>query len=113
VQLYGGCVLAEYKNFCVLGTSQLRYAFGAVVTPGMELPIGLVVKESGLRLPRTRLVDPHAAIRSIRRGKRMPPVLWWKKKKLRNKIMGSTTAPIFPRKAAPVSPAIPRSLKVF
>ena len=92
---------------------ELRYAFGAVVTPGMELPIGLVVKESGLRLPRTGLVDPHAAIRSIRRGKRMPPVLWWKKKKLRNKIMGSTAAPIFPRKAAPVSPAIQSSLKVF
>jgi cation diffusion facilitator CzcD-associated flavoprotein CzcO len=98
-QTYGGCVLPEYKNLYVIGTSQLRYGFGPLVTPGvdliadmmqlqdqMELPIGLVLKESGAQPPRTHLVDPHAALRSIRRGKRMLPVLLWKEKKLRKKF---------------------------
>ena len=100
-QLYGGCVLPDYKNLYVIGTSQLRYGFGPVVTPGvdliadmmlaqdkMELPIGLVLKESGVKLPRTHLVDPHAALRSIRRGKRMLPVLIWNEKRLRRKFAG-------------------------
>jgi cation diffusion facilitator CzcD-associated flavoprotein CzcO len=98
-QTYGGCVLPEYKNLYIIGTSQLRYGFGPLVTPGvdliadmmqlqdqMDLPIGLVLKESGARPPRTHLVDPHAALRSIRRGKRMLPVLAWKEKKLRKKF---------------------------
>jgi cation diffusion facilitator CzcD-associated flavoprotein CzcO len=106
-QLYGGCVLPDYKNLYVIGTSQLRYGFGPVVTPGvdliadmmlaqdkMELPIGLVLKESGVKLPRTHLVDPHAALRSIRRGKRMLPVLIWNEKRLRRKFAGRLGAQI-------------------
>jgi hypothetical protein len=97
-QLYAGCVLAEYKNLYIVGTSQVRYGFGPVVTPGvelfarmieaqdqMELPIGLVLKEAGVRIPRTHLVDPHAAIRSIRRGTRFLPLLIRREKKLREK----------------------------
>ena len=102
-QLYGGCVLPEYKNLYIIGTSQLRYGFGPVVTPGMELmagmmlaqdkmelPIGLVLKESGVQLPKTHLVDPHAALRNIRRGKRMLPLLIWKEKRLRKKFAGGS-----------------------
>jgi cation diffusion facilitator CzcD-associated flavoprotein CzcO len=120
-QLYGGCVLAEYKNLYIIGTSQLRYGFGPVVTPGMdlmarimlaqdkmELPIGLVMKESGVKLPKTHLVDPHAALRNIRRGKRMLPLLIWKEKKLRGKFAGRpAAAPV------PVVPAIDRGVQVF
>jgi hypothetical protein len=78
--LYGGMFLPDCKNLYIVGTGQLRYGFGPVVTPGadllarmilmqdeMELPIGLVLKESGAKLPTTHLVDPHAAIRGIRR----------------------------------------------
>ena len=105
-QVYGGCVLPDYKNLYIIGTSQLRYGFGPVVTPGMdlmarmmlaqdqmELPIGLVMKESGVRIPRTHLVDPHAAIRAIRRGQRMLPLLLWKEKRLRKTLAGRATAP--------------------
>src|SRR6266849_1957681 len=105
-QVYGGCVLAEYKNLYIIGTSQLRYGFGPVVTPGvdliarmmlaqdqMELPLGLVMKESGVRIPRTHLVDPHAAIRAIRRGKRMLPLLLWKEKRLRKALAGRAAPP--------------------
>jgi Flavin-binding monooxygenase-like len=123
-QVYGGCVLPEYKNLYIIGTSQLRYGFGPVVTPGMdlmarmmlaqdqmELPIGLVMKESGVKIPRTHLVDPHAAIRAIRRGKRLLPVLLWKEKRLRKTLAGRAAAPpLFPGSAVP---QINRGLEVF
>ncbi len=105
-QVYGGCLLAEYKNLYIIGTSQLRYGFGPVVTPGvdliarmmlaqdkMELPLGLVMKESGVKLPTTHLVDPHAALRGIRRGKRMLPVLLWRERRLRKKLDGRAAPP--------------------
>ena len=105
-QLYGGCVLAEYKNLYVIGTSQLRYGFGPVTTPGvdlmarlikaqdeMDLPIGLVMKESGVKLPVTHLVDPHASLRAIWRGRRMLPLLIWREKKLRKKLGGRSAPP--------------------
>ncbi len=121
-QLYGGCVLAEYKNLYIIGTSQLRYGFGPVVTPGvdlvarmmlaqdqMELSLGLVMKESGARLPTTHLVDPHAALRGIRRGKRLLPLLLWKEKRLRKKLAANGSAPpVFPAR-----PATDPSVEVF
>ncbi|MEP6946083.1 MAG: NAD(P)/FAD-dependent oxidoreductase, partial [Acidobacteriota bacterium] len=74
--VYGGCVLPDYKNLYLVGTQQVRYGIGPLLTPGsklvakiiklqeeMELPIGLVLKESGSPLPDTHLVDP---IRSLR-----------------------------------------------
>jgi len=121
-QTYGGCVLADYKNIYIIGTSQVRYGFGPLVTPGvdliarmmlaqdkMELPVGLVLKESGVRPSQTHLVDPHAALRSVRRGKRMLPLLVWKEKKLRKRLASKSRAPV------PISSvaAIDRSMSVF
>jgi hypothetical protein len=121
-QTYGGCVLPDYKNIYIIGTSQVRYGFGPLVTPGvdliarmmlaqdqMELPIGLVLKESGVRPSRTHLVDPHAAIRTMKRGKRMLPLLIWKEKKLRKKFVGQTITSA----ARPAAPTIDRGLQVF
>jgi len=121
-QTYGGCVLPDYKNIYIIGTSQVRYGFGPLVTPGvdliarmmlaqdqMELPIGLVLKESGVRPSRTHLVDPHAAIRTMNRGKRMLPLLIWKEKKLRKKFVGQTITSA----ARPAAPTIDRGLQVF
>jgi cation diffusion facilitator CzcD-associated flavoprotein CzcO len=120
-QTYGGCVLAEYKDIYIVGTSQVRYGFGPLVTPGvdliarmmlaqdkMELPIGLVLKESGVRPSQTHLVDPHAAIRSMRRGKRMLPLLIWKEKRLRKKFSGQAKANSFPS-----APAVDREVAVY
>jgi cation diffusion facilitator CzcD-associated flavoprotein CzcO len=121
-QTYGGCVLPDYKNIYIIGTSQVRYGFGPLVTPGvdliarmmlaqdqMELPIGLVLKESGVRPSKTHLVDPHAAIRTMKRGKRMLPLLIWKEKKLRKKFVGQTITSV----ARPTAPTIDRGLHVF
>jgi cation diffusion facilitator CzcD-associated flavoprotein CzcO len=62
-QVYGGCVLPDYKNIYLFGTQQVRYGVGPLITPGakllakmirlqdaMELPIGLVLKESGRQI---------------------------------------------------------------
>jgi cation diffusion facilitator CzcD-associated flavoprotein CzcO len=105
-QTYGGCVLPDYKNIYIIGTSQVRYGFGPLVTPGvdliarmmlaqdkMELPIGLVLKQSGVRPSQTHLVDPHAALRGVKRGKRLLPLLIWKEKKLRKRLASRATAP--------------------
>jgi len=122
-QLYAGVVLAEHKNLYVVGTSQLRYGFGPLVTPAvellarmieaqdqMELPIGLVLKESGAKLPTTHLVDPFAALRHIRRGQRLLPLLVWKEKRLRKKL--ANHAPQIARRAYPSATANP-SLEVY
>ena len=103
--LYAGCVLPTVKNLYVIGTGQARYGFGPLLTPAadmvadliqlqekMELPIGLVMKESGVRLPATHLVDPHAALRGMKFVRRfLLPRLPGKEKKLRRRL--NTPAP--------------------
>src|SRR5260370_29192810 len=123
-QVYGGCVLPDYKNLYIIGTSQLRYGFGPVVTPGMdlmarmmlaqdqmELPIGLVMNESGVKIPRNHLVDPHAPIRAIRRRKRILPLLLWKEIKLRKTLAKPAVAP--PTVPGSAVPQINRGLECF
>jgi cation diffusion facilitator CzcD-associated flavoprotein CzcO len=102
--LYAGCVLPDYKNLYIFGTSQPRYGFGPLVTPGaellcqmikmqdeMELPIGFVMKESGMKLPTTHLVNPIEALRKMRRAKWLLPLLLRKEKRLRNKLKEKPT----------------------
>ncbi|MBS1797989.1 MAG: NAD(P)-binding domain-containing protein [Acidobacteria bacterium] len=98
-KVYAGCVLADYKNIYVFGTQQVRYGVGPLITPAarllakiiklqdaMELPIGLVMKESGARLPDTHLVDPIASLRRMRLADRTLPLLLRREKKLRRKF---------------------------
>jgi hypothetical protein len=114
--LYGGTVLPDYKNLYIIGTSQLRYGFGPVVTPGadliarmvklqdqMELPLGLVLKESGAKLPTTHLVDPMAALRNIRRSKRLLPLVLLKERRLRKKLTGGFKPRTVPREGLRIS----------
>lgn len=107
--VYAGCVLENYKNLYILGTTQPRYGFGPLVTPSsrmlaqiielqneMELPIGLVMKESGMKLPNSHLIDPISAIRQMKIAKYTLPLLIKKEKKLRAKYAGKTN---YPKKA--------------
>jgi hypothetical protein len=100
-QVYAGSVLPDYKNLYVFGTQQIRYGVGPLITPAakllakiiqlqdqMELPIGLVLKESGAKLPTTHLIDPIASLRRIRVANRTLPLLLRKEKKLRKKFQG-------------------------
>ena len=97
--LYAGCTLPDYKNLYIVGTPQVRYGFGPLITPAarllcrlitlqdqMELPIGLVLKESGAKLPTTHLVDPHKALRQMKFAKYTLPLLLRKERKLRQRI---------------------------
>lgn len=97
--LYAGCVLPEYKHLYVIGTRQTRYGIGPLLTPGskliakmiqlqneMELPIGLVMKESGVRLPTTHLVDPIQALRQMRVARYTLPLLLRRERRLRKKV---------------------------
>ena len=94
--LYGGSTLPDFKNIYIVGTSQPRYGFGPLLTPAadlicrfvevqdkMELPIGLVLKELGARLPPSHLIDPHQSLRQMRKIKDALPLLLRKERKLR------------------------------
>lgn len=100
-EVYAGCVLPDYKNLYVFGTQQVRYGVGPLITPAaallakmiklqdeMELPIGLVLKESGSKLPTTHLVDPIASLRRMRIASWTLPLLLRKEKNLRKKFEG-------------------------
>lgn len=121
--LYGGCALPDYKNLYIVGTAQARYGFGPLLTPAaellcqliklqdrMELPVGLVLKESGARPPATHLLDPHSALRRMKLARRMLPLLLRKERKLRGRIRSA--APQVPRPNLDVSNPRP-DLKVF
>ncbi len=102
-QLYAGSVLPDYKNLYIFGTQQVRYGVGPLITPAanllakmikmqdeMELPIGLVLKESGAKLPETHLIDPIASLRSMKIANWTLPLLMRKEKKLRKKFHRKT-----------------------
>jgi thioredoxin reductase len=101
-QVYAGSVLPDYKNIYVFGTQQVRYGVGPIITPAakllakiiklqdqMQLPIGLVMKESGAKLPTTHLIDPIASLRAMRLANYTLPLLARKEKKLRKKFGGA------------------------
>lgn len=88
VKLYGSMMSDRYRNLYVFGWAQARYGFGPIVSPGADLladvilaqarmrhPIGAVLKTLGAKLPTTHLVDPHAAMRQIRRARKRLPSL--------------------------------------
>jgi hypothetical protein len=52
----------------------------------MELPIDLVLKASGARPPRSHLLDPHHAMRQMRRAKYALPLLLWQERRLRQRL---------------------------
>lgn len=101
--VYGGCVLPEYKHFYLIGTQQVRYGIGPLLTPGsrlvakmiklqdkMELPIGLVLKESGYPLPDTHLVDPIRSLRMMKIANYTLPRLLKKERRLRKRLKTET-----------------------
>jgi hypothetical protein len=97
--LYGGSMLPDYKNLYIVGTVQVRYGFGPLMTPAatllcrfiklqdqMKLPLGLVLKESGQRPPSTHLMDPHKALRQMRLAQYTLPLLLRKERRLRARV---------------------------
>lgn len=96
--VYGGCVLPEHKHLYLIGTQQVRYGIGPLLTPAsrlvakmitlqdqMRLPIGLVMKESGAKLPDTHLLDPMRALRGMKIANYTLPLLLRKERRMRKK----------------------------
>jgi len=99
-------VLSDRKNLYVFGTRQIRYGIGPLITPAagliakmillqekMELPIGLVLRESGSKLPKTHLVDPIATFRRMKIANWALPLLLRKERKQRKRFGAPKTGP--------------------
>lgn len=97
--VYGGCLLPEHRHLYLIGTQQTRYGIGPLLTPGsrlvarmiklqdeMKLPIGLVLKESGHKLPDTHLVNPITAMRRMKIANYTLPLLLRRERKLRKRL---------------------------
>ena len=54
--LYGGCVLPYYKHLYVIGTQQVRYGIGPLLTPGSRL-VAKIVKIFGDRCGKAETLD--------------------------------------------------------
>jgi hypothetical protein len=94
--LYGNLCLEKHKNLFIVGWEQPRYGFGPLITRGaeliarlvalqheMDLPIGLVMNELGMRPATSHLIDPYAMLRDINHMLRMVPRLAAKGRQMR------------------------------
>jgi cation diffusion facilitator CzcD-associated flavoprotein CzcO len=124
-QLYGGAMLPDYKNLYIVGTTQPRYGFGPLATIGtdllarvikmqdeLKLPIGLVLKESGKKIPRSHLVNPHQAMRQMKIDKLMLPLLRFRERRLRRRFEGQPAMNPEIQPSPPPAPANPH-LQVY
>jgi hypothetical protein len=87
-QIYGGAFPAGVKNLYIVGSEQPRNGFGALLTPAVALyarlikmqdefehPIGSILQFGGDKLPQSPFIDPAKALRQIRWGHRLLPIL--------------------------------------
>jgi hypothetical protein len=79
VQCYGGAFLADYQGLYYVGWYQPRSGLGTVISPfapifarylklqdEISVPIGLVLKEMGYKLPNTHLFDPQRILQELK-----------------------------------------------
>jgi hypothetical protein len=98
--VYGGALLPEYRHLYIIGTMQPRYGFGPLLSEGaellammvelqdrMELPLGRVLQALGQKPPASHLINPAAALRQMRRARKLlPRLLPRAERRLRRKI---------------------------
>lgn len=95
-QVLAGGVLPDYKGLYVVGTLQVRYGFGPLLTPyadlvagliqlqeTMALPIGRVLASLGQRPPSTHLVGPFASMHRMAWARRAFGLIGWWERRLR------------------------------
>ncbi|TVQ92083.1 MAG: NAD(P)/FAD-dependent oxidoreductase [Deltaproteobacteria bacterium] len=87
-QVLAGMIVPGAENLYVVGAFQPRYGLGPLVRPSatllarwvqlqaeIEVPLYRVLKAARLKPPTTHLVDPHAAMRQLKRAHKLDPVL--------------------------------------
>ena len=88
VNCYAGCFLDDYKGLYFVGWGQARggvgsliSAYGSIFTQCLQLqdeikiPLGLLFKSIGQKLPTTHLSDPHRTFRQLKLLKLLFPLL--------------------------------------
>ena len=83
VQCYGGSFLDDYKGLAYIGWYQPRTGIGSVIgafapvfarylklQDEINVPIGLVLKETGKKIPTTHLVDPQDIYQEVAQAER-------------------------------------------
>ena len=88
VKCYGGAFLEDYKGLYFIGWGQARGGVGSLIAAygpiftrflklqdAINIPLGLVLKETGQRLPTTHLSDPHRIFGQLKLVKRFFPWL--------------------------------------
>jgi cation diffusion facilitator CzcD-associated flavoprotein CzcO len=89
-QLYAGMLRPGLRHLYIVGTYQPRYGIGPLLRPNALLladfiklqdsipgDLGGLLQRLGSRPISSHLVDPHAAIRRMRMGRRIVPLLRW------------------------------------
>jgi len=87
-QVLGGMLVPGQRHLYIVGAFQPRYGLGPLVTPAarllahwvqlqdtLDVPLADALVALGQRPPDTHLVDPHAAIRQMRRAMKMDRVI--------------------------------------
>lgn len=122
VKCYGGCMLDDYKGLYLVGWSQARGGVGSLVTPGanllakfiglqdeIQIPVGAVLKAMGEKLPTTHLMDPHDALRRMKRANQFWSYIQKRARQIDKKQSNFANKPL----PAPQSTAIKTDLVVY
>jgi hypothetical protein len=106
--LYCEALLPEYKHLYLVNALHPIYGFGPLVTAGsdlvarliklqdrIQLPIGRVLKACGMKASKTHLLMPGPALRELRWGRRLLPVVVpIVERRLRRKLARHTAGPL-------------------
>ena len=95
VKVYAGSLLEDYKGLYLIGWSQPRGGIGSLVTPSAALlakmillqdnikpPLGLVIKQTGEKLPTTHLMNPSEVMQRLKKAEKR----WWLLEKIAKRV---------------------------
>ncbi|MGB1206338.1 MAG: flavin-containing monooxygenase [Chitinophagales bacterium] len=95
VKVYAGSLLEDYKGLYLIGWAQARGGIGSLITPSADLlakmihlqdsikpPLGLVIKQTGEKLPTTHLVSPTEVKKRLKKANRR----WWMLEKVARRV---------------------------
>ncbi|MEA2664114.1 MAG: hypothetical protein QOI11_1058 [Candidatus Eremiobacteraeota bacterium] len=113
-QVYGGSMLPGYKHIYIIGTITPRYGFGPLLSEGgalianlvqlqdrLTLPLGTVLQAMGQKPPSSAYIDAGAAMRQLKRGKWLLPLLVPRAERRLRRKLGTSPSKRIERPHAP------------